>query len=61
MEHVLRTCPTPEVLPVVPVGAVASLITSDGTAPQLGPRADVLIVTKFSIGLRIVLKSRKAI
>lgn len=59
MEHVQRMCPPSEGLPV---GAVARLVTLDRTATQLGPRLDVLIITKVSIGLRIfVLKIRKTI
>lgn len=47
---------------IAPVEAVASLVTSDGAAPQLDLTPDVLVIINVSTGLRIaVLKSRKTI
>jgi hypothetical protein len=46
----------------VPVGAVASLVTLHGPALHVGPRQDVHIVAKVSLGLGIaILKSKKTV
>lgn len=62
MEHVKRMKSPFERHPMAPVVAIESLVTSDGTVLQLGPRTDVLVVTKLSISLKFaILKNRKTI
>jgi len=43
LEYVQKTCSPLKGLLIASIGAMATLVISDRTAPQLGPRLDVLI------------------